>query len=1628
MPQTPFRLTRPVFTGAALLCALLLVACSPPPPAPVAVSEAPDEAPAAAQLTLIAAGPEEFQGRPAIALRFDRALAGAQPFDERLRIRDAKGGEVEGSWQYDASEQALRFPYLKPNTTYQIEVGATLEAADGTTLGQPQQREVFSGDLPPLLVFASTGSVLRAGDEAGLPVVGVNAPEADVEFFRVRPERYSAFFQRWRGAGERGSWELQDIARMADSLYATRFALDSAPNQRQISHLPVQGIAELREPGLYFAVMRRPGEFTSQFAATHFFVTDIGLHLRGYRDAMWVHAASLASGQPRSGVRLELRDDKGRLLAEGETGGDGAALLTVAPRPEQVLVASAGREIAVLSLRQPALDLAEFPVAGRPWSQLDAYIWSGRDLYRPGEALGASILLRDDDGQLPAEPPPVFAVLRLPDGRSLAPRVLEPAELGSYRLDYPIAEDAPTGRWQLLVNADPRGERTLGRFEFRVEEFLPERLKLALDAPEAPLQPGAALPLQVQGDYLYGAPAAGNRLSVELLYRPAVDAIAAHRDFLFADPEADLPKEPQQALDSTLDAEGALNTALSLLEDERLSRQPVSVRVAVSLFESGGRAVRRSLVRMLLPAEQLLGARPLFDRAEGAEANAQAGFELLRSNATGTLSAATVEAVLIRRIRDYRWTYSPQGGWSADFVTRDEEVERREVTLSADGPVVERFAVEWGDYRLQLRDAQSGQTLNIPFHAGWRWDDDNRGSEPRPDKVRMALDKPRYRAGETLTVTLTPPYEGPGLVLLESDRLLAVKPVQVRAGSKVSFELDSGLRRHDLYLTTLVFRPDGQTGRASPPRAVGVVHVPFERGDRTVDISLQAPEQVAPEQPLRIRLSAPALAGQQAFAQIDAVDQGVLALTGYALPDAAAHFFAQRGFAVEARDLYGRLIERLDGSRARLRYGGDAALAGLPQARRPTDRTRTAAVHSGPVQFDAQGQAEVEFSAPAFNGALRLAALAYSADRFGAAGEETLVRAPLVVEVSTPRVMAPGDRAELAIDLHNLSGAAQTLKLEVEGDARLSIANATQSVQLDDNGRRTLRLPLQARGEASTGSGRFRVSVRGAGIEQSREHFIAVRAAFPAERRGRLREMGGPARSELGQGLLEGLQPGDTVIRAALSVDPPIPFASAARGLIGYPYGCIEQTTSRLWPLVWADASARQRLALVGLDESKRESMLRRGFDRLNSLQLGSGQFAYWPGDGEPNPQMTAPVAELLLQAREAGLAIPEAVLERALQRLAEDLLQGGDGFYAYEHSTHLRFASLAHAAYVLARAGRAPLGSLRALHDHERGNSLTALPRLQLALALRLAGDEPRAAAGIDEALAFEGERPRYLGDYGSALRDDAWLLALLLEHGLGERLPPERLLAIARGVRDPKRGNSLLSTQEQLALFRLGRQLAQRDDNALTGSWQQGEAARVLSGGLDEFVAALVDGAARLDLQSTGKVWLLEDVVGTPRSAPAPVDTGLRIRRTWYTLDGKPFAGTQLREGDTLLAKIRLSAEENVPDALITDLVPGGIEIENLGLGDRGTLEQLVIDGQPLSDRHWGAAKLHEEYRDDRYTAAVKLWAGQTATLYYLVRAVSPGRYVVPPPFAEDMYRPELRSIGPVSPAQLEVLGAGR
>ncbi|HEY7945991.1 MAG TPA: MG2 domain-containing protein, partial [Casimicrobiaceae bacterium] len=455
----------------AAALAILLAGCGKPenrlPPvqgkAPVAAQPAKTQAPQA--FALASAHPDQTQGQLAIVLEFSQHLAGAQAFDTLIDVKDAKGGAVNGSWALDEDGKTLRFPYVKADATYRVNIKGTLAAADGKTLGAPMDREIYTGPMEPAAGFASQGSVLPARDSRGLPVVSVNVKEVDVEFFRVRDGELANFFAAYQRSGKRSGWDLdpqygwygrkgKPLTQIADSVYANRFTLDGRQNERTLSYLPIRNIAELSKAGLYFATMRRAGSLRDQYDTSFFFVSDIGLHTRAYKDTLFVHTASLKSGAPLGDVDLAVVDAKGETVVAGKTGADGNALLAYALKADQVLTAKSGQDVSILPFNQPALDLSDFAVAGRKQEWFDVFAWSGRDLYRPGETIRLSALLRDYDGN-PIKPQPLFVTLKQPDGRPYAQAKLDAKELGYFDWSRQIPSDAPTGKWQVEFRLDP---------------------------------------------------------------------------------------------------------------------------------------------------------------------------------------------------------------------------------------------------------------------------------------------------------------------------------------------------------------------------------------------------------------------------------------------------------------------------------------------------------------------------------------------------------------------------------------------------------------------------------------------------------------------------------------------------------------------------------------------------------------------------------------------------------------------------------------------------------------------------------------------------------------------------------------------------------------------------------------------------------------------------------------------------------------------------------------------------------------------------------------------------------------------------------------------------------------------
>jgi uncharacterized protein YfaS (alpha-2-macroglobulin family) len=1671
----------------AVLAAVLAWRSEPPGATPV---EARGGTGTAAAFALADCRSRLFDGSPAVAVMFTQPLKRSQDWAKLVQASEgevaAGATPVPSRWVLGENPRVLYLPNATPERTYRVSVGGGLSSADGATLPVAQTCSVKSEAMPEAFHFASRGVVLPAGQNGGLPVVTVNVPEVDVKFLRVRPDAWAAFLQQVGGRRERGGDgegesedsngepygdsrlkgrvgvdTLEQLRASADLVHAGRFATDPRPNRRTVSFLQVEKIDALKEPGLYVAVMNPPGRFAYDYQVTHFHVTDIGLHARRRAAQTDVFATSLKTGTALRDVEISAIDAAGKPIAQARTDAQGRATFAGGLEKARAIVARQGRELSLLGLRDPALDLSEYDVGGHPSRGQKLFVWAGRDLYRPGESFVASVLARDADGRLAPGPgpasataasasasasasPPLTLTVKRPDGDVAQTRLVRAhaGGVGYYQQSIVLPSDAPTGRWLLEARTDPGSKLPIAQWPFQVEEFLPERMKLELAAPTTALAGSAPLAVAVRGDYLYGAPAAGNRLlgsvSTERDRNPLPQAWPG---FVFGDADDDTARKRAELEEAALDDAGRAQVSVPVDVAER--RSPMKVRASFSLLESGGRPVVRSIERTWWPASVLLAVRPLFDRDVAREGSA-AGFEVVRTDAAGAfVPARDIQVRLVREERRWYWRYDEGRGWNGGYLVEEELAEARTLALAARTTL--SLPVGWGRYRLELHDPATGQTLRHRFYAGWGAQDaDDVGN--RPDRVQLRLEGAPYAAGAVAKVMVVPPHDGEALVTVEGDRVLFARRVPVRAsGTAIEIPVDPSWSRHDLYVGVAAFRPGSEGDRVTPARALGLVHLPLARDARRMKLEITAPAKVTPEQnvPVRLRLTdaaGRAPAAGTAIVTVSAVDVGILGITRYASPDPADFFFGKHRYEADLLDLYGKLIEKMEGSVARQRFGGDAGVRDTQSLPR---RVRLVDLFSGPVVVDARGEATVPLALPDFNGTLRLMAVAATADAYASAQAEMTVAAPLVAELSMPRFVSPGDSAAIALDLTNLSGAPQTVSVKVEAGPPLRLVGAPGPVKLADGQRTVLRYtaePTEADGLAP-----IRVTVTAGAIRIVREAALQVQPATPAVRQVRRLRLEPGAQAKLDPGLADGLWPGTTTVGVLLSATPPIDVREAVRGLLSYPYGCLEQTTSAAYPLVFVDEAGAAAAGIMPLSREEREARLVQAFGRLSGMQQPQGGFGLWSAGGPYEGWLSAYVAGFLQDARDAGFPVPARLQQRASDALLERLQRspaeqrpapreaGRDAQGRPDpreldtmREAHRRFADAAFAGYVLAREQRAPLATLRTLHDGARTVARSPLPLVHLGLALRLMGDEARAQVALDEAMSrpyglgtsdtADAWASEWLGDYGSPVRDLAMAYALMLRHQAAHPRREALLDALARSI-DSRR---YLSTQERLALFMAAR-AAGGSGAPWSATLQAADTTQTLTASRGEqrsWDAATLRRGITVTNTSAEPLFLEMAVAGHPVKAPVSGDDAIAVERAWFAADGSVLpAGRSLRTGELLVVRVRVKSKQRIRDGLVVDRIPAGLEVENRNLMQGPGAGEFKVDGVNVAEAMADGRIRHVEFRDDRFVAAVEL-DGSRQQLFYTVRVVTPGRYVVPTSFAEDMYRPELRGVGRAEP----------
>ncbi|MGE0735757.1 MAG: alpha-2-macroglobulin [Alphaproteobacteria bacterium] len=1546
------------------------------------------------RMTLKRVYAESDSEQPRVCLEFSRPLAPRDKvkFEDFVRFQPAIKANFVPTGQTLCAEGVVH------GQTYQVTVLKGVPDNEGSKLTRNQEFKVAVADRAPMVAFKSGNYILPKNSRQGVPVISVNVEVAELKLLRVNDRNLINEIVEGR---IRKLLYGDDIERIADTagelVWKGQVDIKSDKNKQVTTAIPFDKVIKDLRPGIYVlqgAPFKPKGDRYRDQSTQWIVVTDLGLSTYWGGDGLNVFVRSYTDAEPKRRMEVRLIARNNTVLATAKTDSDGR--VTFAPglvrgtgglQPAAVMVYDKESDFSFLDLGGPAFDLSDRGVDGRELpGPVDAFLYTERGVYRPGETVHLVTLLRDEKAMAIEKTPITLKVMR-PDGVEARRYTLQANDLvGGYLLNLPTAKSAPSGRWTVNAYIDPKGA-AIGSVRFQVEDFVPERLDFSLEPETKFLEPGKPNAVTLNGRWLYGAPAADLNVEGEFVLKSDPNPYPEFRGYYFGlQQETFQPKRIELPTLKT-DADGKVRVPLALDAPPDTTRA-LKAEIRLSLLEPGGRASSRVIAIPVRAQDLVIGIKPASDD-DSVQENQPAAFEVIALDKEGKRRATgELEFEFIRENYQVQW-FQRNGSWQYRVIQRDESLQTGKVTIAADKPAKLQTKVQWGRYRLEVRDPGGKAATSYRFYAGWFYTGED---NPVPDKLTVKLDKPSYKPGQRAEVFIRPPFDGQVLVVVASDRIHYVRNLEVDAkGRTIDIKVDESWGP-GVYVTATAFRAADTKAQRGPQRAIGVAFLGRDFGERTLGVKLEAPEKIKPRQNVDVTVKVTGAARDKAFVTLAAVDEGILLLTNFKTPAPDQHYYSRRKLGVELRDDYGRLIDAYAGQLGTLRTGGDGTenrhLGGLDAS-----SIRTVALFSGIVKLDRDGVGKISFAVPDFNGKLRLMAVAYDAKAVGKAESPLIVRDNVVSLVTLPRFLAPGDEGRLSVSLHNVDGDAGDYKVSMTAKGVASIAGPAEINQALAKDART-QVNFALKGD-TIGVATVTLQLSGPNsfkIERSWD--IAVRPSQPISTRQITRQLDPNASATYSNDLIAEFLPGTAKVSVSLSTFPDLDVAGLIKSLDQYPYGCAEQTTSVALPLLYL-ADVAQAVGVAADDKILRDRV-QNAIGRLMILQRSDGSIGLWSPLDVRQDWLTVYIMDFLSQAKQKGYFVPDLGFERGMERLSVAARSGN-----YELWT---LPTRAYAFYVLAMNKKAEVADLRYLHDNYLNLLPTALAKAQLGAALALYGDTARSGAAFAAARDHK-TRPNLTGrywdaawrDYGSYLRDISGVLYYSSVTPQQSQSMPTLLEVIV----DLKNKTRYTSTQEKAWLLLAAHALSSKQPLKVN------VAGKDIPERQKPYYANLLpkDLAQNVSVKNNGteRIWTTVTVSGIPSADLPPESQGFTIKRSYYTLDGRPADLTKVRQGDTLVAVINGEATGTVNhQAMIVDLLPAGFEIENARLEGGRALENLkwLKELTPLR---------YIEARDDRFVAAADLEAKtKRFTAAYIVRAVTPGTYKLPGAFVEDMYAP--------------------
>lgn len=1333
-------------------------------------------------------------------------------------------------------------------------------------------------------------------------------------------------------------------------------------------------------------------------------VTDMGMVVKeagdGSRD---VFVESIASGKPVGGAEVSVLGKNGQAVITRYTSPDGTLHLPnlnsyTHAQEATVIIARKGNDLSFIPYRgvDREISYSRFDVGGIHATdtdvskELSAYAFSDRGIYRPGETVYLAAIVRQ--GNFDLEKGTVVRV-KVQDARQklALQRDVSLDRSGFFDIDLPTTPVSPTGVYTLNVYLPVKSasgyerEHFLGKTTFSVEEFQPDTMKIKTRFVPHVLSGWVGireLKSEVKLTNLFGLPAQHRKIKAQGRVTPTQFSFAKFAAYSFRTPLLDKKVRRPETLDFNemqTDANGSAFFDVTLPYDTGVFR----VDFEAEGFEpDGGRSVRARATAMVSDAPYLVGYKTdggLSYLKKGQERSIEfiAVDPKLHAVDLKTLKLDVIfneKVSVLTKQRDGRYRY--------ETVIKKQPRSSKAFAIAAQGTKIRLNTDEGGDYTLNVSDADGKLLSSIDYYVATK--SNLTGTLEKSAELTVKLDKGTYMPGGTIEMNIVAPYVGTGLITIESDRVHAHRWFKTETKSSIQKITLPKDMEGNAYVNVTFVRSIGSREIFASPLSYAVVPFTINSEKRRIAIDLKTPERVQPGEKMTMAYKT----DRKAKIVVFAVDEGILQVANYTLPDPVRHFLKKRALDVETFQMLDLILPEFSRYIERAGIGGgamDAAKRALGANLNPFQRTldKPAVYWSGIVDAGTDTR-ELDFVVPdAFSGSLKVMAVAVSEEAMGSAATQTTVRGPFVLSPNVLTMAAPGDVFDVTVGVSNaVEGSGKNVPVEIairvsDNLKLLSKASATKPISEGDEDKMTFRVQAtDALGEGTVtftaGSGsRFQKRSATLSIRPSQNYATTVTAGYRQ----------GDVTIDADRTLYRAL-----ASKTVSASNSPFVLATGLTDfLASYPHGCTEQIISQTFP--WVALSRSAKFDSRGLG-ARADAVI----GMLQTRQLGDGGFGLWPSSNTVNAFASLYAMHFLTELKSVS----------TVGNTSQSLYDGGMDFLRSvartQTSTIAEARRRALAIYLLVRNAEVATNYLVDLHNtlqKQGGEWEKDITSAYMAAAYKLLKKEDAAARLIG---AFDPSYASGYTDFQSNLTMNAQYIYLVATHFPERKLDVEaNILPLIKPLTQGKL-NTISASYTILALSAFSQKNETKyGDDALEFFAVGTEKKRLEKSDLKPFMKAQVPlDAAQVLITSRAPLFYQLVQSGYDKNPHAEAAAhGIEIYKEYVDANG--MAVNEVRQGDEVEVRIKVRTLDRayVPNVVLIDLLPGGFEV--------------IRDSVPRRSGGWRSD--YVDVREDR----VVFYAGfshDLTELRYRVKATAAGTFTVPSASAASMYDPDIRS----------------